>query len=276
MQLCKDSFQYYWNCVLKIKPKITKIPNDFEAKFIGNFAHEIFAEIWQRILSVYQGNQAHHHFSFTNTLYVEDAIEHYQKHHKKFAYISPHNFANVYFQYILLPFIKECVTSFFSALESRFQLSDVFMTLYPEVNSAGKIEAKKWFTVDKDWDVFIKAKSDLRIETYEKKYIFDYKTSSLKSGDKKSYQYQLALYEYYYYLLGKSSGTIESYLYFVLDKAFYPDKPMKREEFLYQLPDEIKDIFSTIFAQGYQLAAKKYMYEDVDITRRDLYQRMER
>jgi hypothetical protein len=255
-----------------LKPKLIELTNDYEAKFIGNFVHDIFSLIWQRLRDVYQGEKIHHHFSFTNQLYVEDAVKHLRQIEPKFRYISPHNFADNYFEYILLPFLQQSIHSFFYELENRFKLTDKLL----KIRFEEKLPAEKWLSLPNDWQLFMKAKADLLIETENDNYIFDYKTGKHNSSDRKSYELQLAFYELFYYLLStkKDNEKIKSFLYFVMDNKFHAFKKKDKESFFTELDENINSIFQQIFENGYVLSEKKSAYEDENITRRDLYKRM--
>jgi hypothetical protein len=272
MHVMKDSYLYYWQYVLKLKPRIIELTNDYEAKLIGNFVHEIFYLIWQRIREVYQGNKIHHHFAMANQNYVETAIRHIRQNNPIFCYCSPHNYADVYFEHILLPVLQQSIESFFYELENRFKLTDTMMNIRFEE----KMAAKKWFALPNNKQVYLKAKADLLLETDTIHYIFDYKTGKHSSSESKMYELQLVFYEIFYYILQNDSNykDINSYLYFVMDKKFHPFIKEDKQVYLDELKESFVNVFSDIIKNGYTLSEKKNMYENIEITRRDLQKRI--
>ena len=260
LQLLQDNYSFYWQNVLALKPKILNISADFEAKVIGIFIHDLLQSIWNRILDVFQHNPVQHHFDWTNKLYIQDAIKHSKKHNKKWKYLSPHNFAETYFEYILQPFLEDSILYFFSELETRISLSNEKVRILPEQRQ----QEKTVFTLLDEWEFNLKARADLLIEKKEENFIFDYKSSS--PSNKKFYENQMQLYEWFYYEK-ELNKRIHSFLYFVMDRKFHEVKNKNVNEILATLKDQIQQIYM----EGYQLTEKKYPREEIEITRRDLW-----
>ncbi|MCD4817946.1 MAG: PD-(D/E)XK nuclease family protein [Candidatus Cloacimonetes bacterium] len=277
ISILEDPFRYYLNDILKIRPKIIEIKADFSKKFIGIIIHELFKIIWNRLLEVYQGDLIHHNFNFTNSLYFDDALKHYLKTNAKFHYISPHNYSEVYFKRIFIPIVKVGITNFFAKLHYDFDFSDVYLKIIPEgeYKKGDSEDQRLLIKLDNEFEVYIRARADIRIEKGKQKLIIDYKSGKATTAKKKRYENQLYLYENFYYILQnpQEMDYVTSLLYFVEEKSFhnFDTKKITKDEIFSKFRDKFIENLEKIFEKGFFIATKKYSFEDTEISRRDLY-----
>lgn len=261
-KLQNNPFEFYLEFVLKLKNRKVEISNDFDSKLIGIIAHEIINLVFKKLVDVYHSNQFQHNFIFNTKLYVRQAIEHYIKHSINFLYISPHNFSDRYFQNIFLLILADGIENFFYRLHNDLHLSEKPITILPETDK----NLERDFVRIKDLDICLKGRPDLRLHTSDQKYIFDFKTGNSDYARIKRYNQQLQFYEEIYYLIDSpdSSDEIDSYLFFV------EQKDLKKLSKKSDLKEEIIKAVKKILSEGFGLADKKYAYEELEITRRDL------
>ena len=269
--LKENPFIYYMHHQMQIKERPKEIKPDFSSKFMGNLTHEIFTLIWQRIIELYQGNKIHHNFLNTNQNYVDDALKHIFSQNKEMIYKIPYNYSTKYFNHIFLPILKKGIMGFFSFLHNNLDLSDKYITIFPETNKTSNCFLGKV----NDFTVYLRGKADMRIESDKQKYIFDYKTGSNSSSKKKSFEEQLLMYEQIYYLAHKEelSQAVKSYLYFVEKQENHEIKYTKKkpkEQVIEEFKQQILQVIENMTTNGFVLGEKTLKYEPLDITRRDL------
>jgi len=222
--------------------------------------------IWERLIEVYHGNKLHHNFVFNTKQYVDQAIEHFIKY--KMKYISPHNYSENYFRNIFIPILKDGIANFFYRLHNDLKFTDEHITVFPET---GRTEQKKFFQLD-DIEISLRGRADLRIHSAENiPHIFDYKTGSMNAGKVKRYNEQLQFYEFISYLIDspKIEQKIQSHLFFVEQKIM---TDINRQ---IDLKNAIKEALQNVIDNGFTLADKKDIYENIEITRRDLKMKTE-
>lgn len=273
--LILDPMQYYLKQVLKLREPLLEIRADFSEKFIGNLTHDIITLIWNRIIEVYEGDRIHHNFLFTNKTYVSDAVDHLLKHDKQLIYRSPHNYSWLYFSQIFLPILKEGVENFFYRLHNDLELSDVKLKVIPETR---EVFEKKMEQKDVSLDIYFRMKADLRLETADRKYIFDYKTGSPNPAKESRFKAQLQLYELLFYLIDNWSmmDKVCSSLFFVEAKQLYTVdyKRKPKEEVMASIKTVTIEAVKHILEKGYTIPKKSTALEDVELTRRDLWRKL--
>jgi hypothetical protein len=258
-----NAFEYYLEFISGIRAKEAEIGNDFSSKLIGTIAHEVITLVWERLIEVYQSNEFKHNFINNTKLYVQQSIEHFLEYNRDFQYISPHNFSDNYFRRIFLPILSEGIENFFYRLHNELLFSDKKIEVFPETERS----MEKCFTKIEDFEVYLKGRPDLRIHAENQKYIFDFKTGTGDSGKTKRYNKQLQFYENICYLIDLPTivEQLNSYLFFI------EQKDMKHLTKRIELKDEVKIVVEQIINSGYDLSLKADKYEDIEITRRDLY-----
>lgn len=260
-----NPFEFYLEFVCKIQKHIVEIEEDFSPKLIGTIAHEIITIVWKRLIDVYKSHKFKHNFILNTKQYVKQATEHYLKYNQDFIYISPHNFSNQYFQKVFIPILMDGIENFFYRLHNDLNFSDEFIEVFPET---GRSEKKKFTQVD-ELDIFLKGRPDLRIHTQNSKYIFDFKTGAVDSQKIKRYNKQLQFYENICYLIDipQIIEKLNSYLFFV------EQKDIKKLSRRIDLKEEIENSIKQTVENGFGLAEKADKFEDIDITRRDLWKK---
>ncbi|MFO7896138.1 MAG: PD-(D/E)XK nuclease family protein [Candidatus Cloacimonadales bacterium] len=275
--LQENPYEYFIKYQAQLKEREYDLAPQYSGKLIGNMTHEVFNLIWQRILELYQGNKIHHNFHNTNKNYVDTAFSSLLANDREMIFKRPHNYSQRYFELIFLPILKFGIINFFAYLDQNFQLSDQQITVLPEKQQTDS----RLFMQVEDYQIFLRGKADLRIEAASQKYIFDYKTGSDNPAKKKKFEDQLIIYENIYYLLKKPEllDATKSYLYFVEKAALHTikttqkkDKAMVLADFKMRLQASVQQIIS----QGYVLSEKAGKYENIEITRRDLFQPREK
>ncbi|MDO9578044.1 MAG: PD-(D/E)XK nuclease family protein [Candidatus Cloacimonadales bacterium] len=261
-KLKNNPFEFYLEFVADIKARNPEIGNDFSSKLIGNIAHEIITLVWKRLLELHNSNNFQHNFINNTKLYVEQAIRHYLEYNRSFKYISPHNFSNRYFQNIFLPILAEGIENFFYRLHNDLKLSDKPITAFPETNRT----LEKMFFQLPDLEISLRGRPDLRIQTEEQNYIFDFKTGSVAAEKIKRFNQQLQFYEEIYYLIDFPDllEKLNSFLFFV------EQKDMKQLAKRSDLKEEITKVVEDILENGFAVLERADKYETAEITRRDL------
>jgi hypothetical protein len=184
----------------------------------------------------------------------------------------PHNYSQRYFELIFLPILKFGILSFFKFLDEKLNLSDQQLLVLPEKQRS---DSQLFLWVD-GYQIFLRGKADLRLETAQQKYIFDYKTGSNNPSKKKRFEDQLIIYEELYYLLKdpQLTETVKSYLYFV-EKAdehkLKVTRKKPKEIILKDFESRIEQVVSQIIKHGFYLSDRAAKYENLEITRRDLF-----
>ena len=265
-KLKKDSFTFYLELIANLNKRDPILSLDFSNKLIGTISHSVFTMIWERLIEVYHGNKLHHNFVFNTKQYVDQAIEHFIKY--KMKYISPHNYSENYFRNIFIPILKDGIANFFYRLHNDLKFTDEHITVFPET---GRTEQKKFFQLD-DIEISLRGRADLRIHSAENiPHIFDYKTGSMNAGKVKRYNEQLQFYEFISYLIDspKIEQKIQSHLFFVEQKIM---TDINRQ---IDLKNAIKEALQNVIDNGFTLADKKDIYENIEITRRDLKMKTE-
>jgi len=263
-KLHNNPFEFYLEFISKIKKHIVEIEEDFSAKLIGTIAHEIITKVWKRLMGVYKTPKFKHNFVYNTKQYVQQAIENYLQYNQDFIYISPHNFSNRYFYKVFIPLLVEGIENFFYRLHNDLKLSDIPIEVFPETSTNGK----KKFTQVEELAIYLKGRPDLRIHIENSKYIFDFKTGSSNSQKIRRYKKQLQFYEHICYdtdIPGIISN-LNSYLFFV------EQKDMKQITKRIDLKQEIEESIEQVVEKGYGLAEKADKYEQIEVTRRDLFQ----
>ncbi len=265
-KLKKDPFTFYLEFIANLNKRDPILSLDFSNKLIGTISHSVFTMIWERLIEVYHGNKLHHNFVFNTKQYVDQAIEHFIKY--KMKYISPHNYSENYFRNIFIPILKDGIANFFYRLHNDLKFTDEHITVFPET---GRTEQKKFFQLD-DIEISLRGRADLRIHSAENiPHIFDYKTGSMNAGKVKRYNEQLQFYEFISYLIDspKIEQKIQSHLFFVEQKIM---TDINRQ---IDLKNAIKEALQNVIDNGFTLADKKDIYENIEITRRDLKMKTE-
>jgi hypothetical protein len=258
-KLQRNPFQFYLEVLVGLKERNRELNPDFSSKLIGIITHEIITLVFKRLIDVYQSSSFQHNFTYNTKLYVRQAIENYMRYNRDLKYYSPHNFSDRYFQHIFLPILAKGIENFFFYLHNDLKLSDSHITILPETSRILEREFLHLINMV----ISLKGRPDLRIHAKEKKFIFDFKTGSVKT-DKLP---QLQFYEEICYLIDspEMKDEIESYLYFVEQSDL--KKLVKRSD----LKADLNDIWRKISLLGFMVPKKKDLYETVEITRRDLW-----
>ena len=262
-----NAFEFYLESISGIKVKEAEIGKDFSSKLIGTIAHEIITLVWKRLIEVYKSNEFKHNFIHNTKLYVQQSIEHFMEYNRDFRYISPHNFSDNYFRKIFLPILTEGIENFFYRLHNDLLFTDKNIEVFPETDRS----MEKYFIKIEDLEIYLKGRPDLRIQAENQKYIFDFKTGSVDGSKINRYNQQLQFYENICYLIDLPTivKKLNSYLFFI------EQEDMKEITKRVDLKDGIEKTVSEIINSGYGLAVKADKYENVDITRRDLYKKEE-
>jgi len=257
------TFEFFLEDIEKIKNRESELLQDFSPRLIGTIAHEIINLVWSRIVNVYSSRTFKHNFIYNIKLYVDDAINNFLEYNRKFIYQSPHNYSNNYFQEVFLPILRSGIENFFYSLHNELKFSDIKISVYSE---SGKYNNLPLFRLE-NIEIHLTGRPDLRIETDEQKYIFDYKTGRSDRAKARRFDPQLQFYELIYYqdiIEAGSDEIIQPYLYFIEQKKL--ESLSKRIDIEESVIEKLRDILEN----GYRLNEKKHSYENGDITRRDL------
>ncbi len=257
LQLKYAPFVYYLKHKLNIPFYQTDFSEQYSAAFIGNFVHKVFSEVFKRIKYLYKNPDEK--LVYNKEIYGKPAFEKVYQNIKDQKYKKNYNEADIYFDTFFKKFLLDSISNFIYLIFKKIEGSKNIKYI-PENEKRGKPEYKYLDTID-NIKIFITGYSDLRIETYKKNYIYDYKTSSVSSFNK--IKAQLEFYEYYYY--HNIVKEIESAFYFVFDeklKSVYSKRGQNR------LTDIVQSLILDL-KKGYSASEKDNEYTDFDITRAD-------
>ncbi len=265
-KLKNNPFEYYLEYAKKLKSRSPEIDNDFSNKLIGSIAHNVINAIIERIIEIHQSNKVKHNFIHNSKQDIDKAVRDHLQNNRNFKYISPHNFSNKYFENIFLFILKEGIENFFYRLHNNLKLSNKTITLFPETD---KTMRKRYFSIN-DLDIFFCGRPDLRIHHINNKYIFDFKTGKLNFLKLKKYSQQLQFYESICYLIDSptTSNELNSFLFFV------EQKDLRSISKKINLKEEITKTIQKIIETDFHISEKKDAYEEVEITRRDLFSKI--
>ncbi len=259
-KLSGNPFEYFLEIIKDLHPKTPEIENDFTPKLIGLIVHNVINNIFKRINSLYTSKKIKHNFIYNTKQYVKQALQNYLKLNKKLRYTSPRNFSHQYFEKIFLPVLSDGIENFFYRLHNDFKLSDIPIVLIPETES----NKDTMFFENKGKKIHLVGRPDLRIDTKNAKYIFDFKTGGLYKH--KKYFQQLQFYQNIYYPEDLDANL---HLFYVLHKEIFTSNKS------IDLKEMITTLMENILEKGFYLPQKSADYENEDITRRDLLLKLE-
>jgi len=269
-RLKKNPFLYYIEKSIGSSPRQIEIEEDFSEKLIGNLVHDFFTKTWQHILNISENNKIKYNFLKTDFKLIDDTIRIVLS-KKEFKYKSPHNFSNFYFEEIFIPLLRDCIRNFFFRLHNDFELSNKEITVYLE---SGSTQETPFMNLD-EWNIFLRGRADLRIESEEGYSIFDYKTGKISNEKKRRYEKQLLFYELLYYILENSELTeqIQSYIFFTEDKQLHSQSFRKKSkrEIIAKFKEEVEIIFEELLINGFEIPQKIDHYDIIEISRKDLF-----
>ena len=280
----KNPFNFYLKNIMKFENIKTEIQEKYSNKLLGNIIHTLLNNIWDRLIQTYQGNEIHHNFSHVTINYIERAILNLFSTDRNLYYQTPQNYAQIYFQEIIIPLLMDGVKSFFMLLHEKYKFSDTLILAIPETKRNRKKSYEKKILIhsqdiENKLQINITGEADLRIEINkphsERMFIFDYKTGKF---DKE----QLLFYELFYYLIDnpEKSKDVESVFYEVLNKEnkslseLYKignrDESSERIEIIAEFKANIVAMIDNLFSFGFAITPEKDIYDDQNISRKDL------
>lgn len=212
IDLYYSPFEAYIKHYLQIKPKPVNLTYDCQATVTGNWVHMLFGNIFAQFVK----NGDITEFTFDKVdenLFYLAFIQ--LKKSNSFLLTQPHNYAQNYFQLIYKPLLKQGILSFFTVLNNTFKQKPVKVFYEDEYS---KISKSSIAFCSEHIPVYLKAKADLRIESDDIFYIFDYKTGKINSTKVNKYKKQLLFYLYSYYLLKNPVQKVDGMLWYCEEK----------------------------------------------------------
>ena len=214
--LLKCEYRYYLRALIKLQPSL-EIKYRIDPHLLGNIVHDVLNFVGEhKSDDLLKGD-----FDVSEDLVkkiLKDLIT-------KERYKISNNYIR-YYNEVLFPFIVKGVMSFYNSMKSRLEnekIKKVFL----------ESSEKRIFDKNRSFNVGIKGKVDLRIETDSKKYIIDYKTGHTDSK-------QLSFYHILYY---NSERDVVKWFY----KFF--DETIKDEYKLEVTMDEIVESMNDFLEQ---------------------------
>ncbi len=263
-KIIEHPFNYYLQDMLNIKDRQIEIEMDYSPLQIGSLVHEAFADIWQRLLKLYQNNPVHHPFNFNQENYAERALSHHLIHNPAVVLQKPHNYSDSYFKKVICPMIIDALTSFLQSCDEKY--TNIPIRIIPEKGRENR--ERQLFVLD-NIPVILKGRADLRIEVLptSEKHIYDYKSGKHKAYYHDIYYTQLIMYEILYY---EHEPLTRSWLYFVTDQELLESnlKKISHAEFFSNKISDLQESLQKVFKTGYFIGNKADPYEDDDLTRR--------
>lgn len=185
-----------------------------------------------------------------------------------YRYKIPRNYNYIYLNYIVSERLAISLQEFYQ-LYLKKRIQDGGFSLIPEDAVKGNLEKRLLVHkyAGREYQIVLRGRADLRIETPQKLYIVDFKTGS-------AYSEQLIFYEWLYYLLDNPelAEQIESSFWKILEMEIASESSSikKRDSYL----ESIVNALTANFESGYGMARTvqdRANYQE--ISRSDLYKK---
>lgn len=253
-ELTKDRISFFIKHLMKLNNIKLKSNPKINNQLIGLITHDTFRLLFETIEK--------EEIDITDTSLINRIIDNIFDDNfiifkeKKYIYKLPNNVGAIFFQKVILEFIRESAVYFIKTIKQT--IGDKSIKFIPEKDDLSKTEVKgvsiplSEYFKDNPLTLHITSKSDLRIETDDMRYIYDY-----KSGSGEPDKIQLKFYEYFYYLFDNKAkpDDIASYFYIVFKKDFINND--NKEDLIDIIIKELDELFE----KGcFSLPEKKYGY----------------
>ncbi len=265
----ENHFEYYIRHIAGLCERHQYIKEEFSPKLLGNIIHDIFTEVWNKLIVNNVGMLFGYDFDIPEKL-IHKAIDRIPSTSNYYLRL-PQNYSLIYFDKILRHFIVQAVLYFFTRLKS-LKLDKKKIDVFPEKEYATTEEKKYKVLLDAGensdgFSVHIRGRADLRIEVPEEErhFIIDYKTGNYQDE-------QLLFYELFYYLLDNPARHVKSMFMDVFKTSLVDMKDHKKpkSELRMELQRSIIEHLRLVYENGFHLEGKiDGLY--TEITRADLY-----
>lgn len=262
-ELKKDQISFFIKHLMKLNNILLKSAPKINNQLIGVITHDTFRLLFETIEK--------DKIDINDTSLIKQIIDKIFDDYfisfkeENYIYKLPNNVGAIFFQKVILEFIRESAVYFIKMIKQT--IGDKSIKLIPEKNDLSREEVRGVsiplydYFKENPLTLHITAKSDLRIETDDKRFIYDY-----KSGSGEPDKIQLKFYEFFYYLFDNKAriDDLFSYFYMVFKKDFISNDNKEN------LIDIIMNCLCELFEKGYfSLPEKKYGYnqEFLDIYR---------
>ena len=265
-KLIEHPFSYYLENLLYIKKRALEIEMDYSPLQIGNLVHEVFNQVWERVIDLKAAHKGQQPFCYNQQNYAETALKNLLLTNQTIFLQKPYNHSDRYFDKVICPMITEAIIGFLKICDEKY--TGVPIQIIPEKDN--KNLAQDLFSVN-NIPIVLKGRADLRIEISStgEKHIYDYKSGKASPASNKIYNSQLIMYEHLYY---PNSENASSWLYFATGSKLNPVsiKANLKTDFLNNLLESLQKSLENTLTAGYELGDKPDHYEDDNITRRTL------
>jgi hypothetical protein len=198
-ELLADPFAWYITRNLKISDKVQPLPDTIDTRYIGNITH-LFVEKWVAAVTK-QNAHADDGICYLSRLksslsdqYLDDVF--LSLRHQSHFYKYPLDFSGIYFEKILLNFIKATLRTYFCSDSISNIAEDSIVDTEAEFG-------EKLFLNTENYHVYVSGKADMVITettaTGARKYIIDFKTG-------KETPNQLLIYQW----LAQTADTVDT------------------------------------------------------------------
>ncbi|MDD3051062.1 MAG: PD-(D/E)XK nuclease family protein [Candidatus Cloacimonetes bacterium] len=263
--LRESPFEYCLREKMKLVPAITEKRIDFSESYLGNFIHEVFRQVWKAYHHRYKNKLKTDFFINNPTGKILDEILREATNSKDFKLRNAGGFSERYFQRFFIPIIEQSIKHFLVCISEIFNRND-YIFVQPEIKHDNIFMSEITYE-NVIYNIILRGIIDLEIKDEDNIYIFDYKTGSDSPSKKRKYEHQLFFYNLIYTLQNLPSAE-GLFIYFTERQKLenFLNRPSAKTD----LKKEICSELSIILEEGYKLPLKKYIYEDKDISRRDL------
>ncbi|MCF7912029.1 MAG: PD-(D/E)XK nuclease family protein [Candidatus Cloacimonetes bacterium] len=265
-RLIDNPFSYYLENLLYIKERKLEIEMDYTPLQIGNLVHNVFNNVWERILELKAAYKGQQPFCYNQQNYAERALQNLLQNNLTILLQKPYNYSDRYFNRVICPMITEAIIEFLKICDQKY--TGIPINILPEKGNRNL--KRKLFDLEKI-PVFLKGRADLRIEipSSSEKHIYDYKSGKYSKSSENAYNTQLLMYKYLYY---PQNDLTDSWLFFVTGQELKNNsiKSGSSTEFLKNIIDNLKKSMQIIIDAGFQIGDKKDRYENESLTRREL------
>lgn len=279
--LREQPFIYYIRHLLRIQPRNTDVEMNFTPLLLGRLAHELLNTMWYLFMQDTTGLPDQLSWPHIYQRYAEQAYHRVLNTEQFARYRIPKNYTRTYFEQVQWPMLQRGMRYFFTYLAQDLKLDPGQTRVYPEASFSSRLESdgRPFVTVEfaaAPLAIHLAGRADLRLEaqTPECKLIFDYKTGSIDAT-------QLLFYEWLYYRSGQntSAAVIQSYgcdlikarIQELEQLTFRRGKPVRKDDLLLDLAENIQTMFSLLAQTGYDIHEKKFIPNEwQNILRQDL------
>lgn len=256
-----NPFMWYIRDHKKLKDRKSELEETVLPTVFGNLMHTFFANLLgDKAISYPNGEGLLAAFGDLNKLKREllQLID-----SEKYQLKLPHNYNYPFLKNIISEQLAYSIQEFYNWFIKE-QFKDTRFLLIPEDAPENSAESRLAPVPlgDEEYQIILRGRVDLRIETQAKNYIIDFKTGSANWT-------QLAFYEWLYYGESPDQDRLLSFFWKILDKAQDDEKVSVSKKDAFK--EELMATAQKVLEMGYEVGTgSEFRDRDYEISRSDL------